>query len=549
MHVAACCLALFALGQSPPPPASAGDSDIAYQLNVYEMQGLQWRGTLQSQLKAIDHQDGATVWVLPRKALGKLTEAKAAAVFTPRPSSSHDVPAEVQTSLFRSYVSGVERVADGPVGKATALAFAPQVERAEEWLNVAVKCARGSGGVEVSADIDEGRLAAMHSYAVSETVAKGLKHPELTDADRTVTVQVQVPEIVRGGVQGKWTVPNGHVLVVGLGVHQTDIGGKTVVAERVAVIDPFEAPAAAPAVRQASMMPIRDNTKPTPLVRPVTWEHPLPAPFNPVALPAPAYNMTGAPSVLVNSPNTTVVVVVAGQPGAQSAVPQVMTLAPAAATLPIAQPVPIAASPLPMNMPPVPQNMLPTPRNAAGEVVPLPPLPKAEEIEIDPDNPRGTPQTPHVKPESAEPAKPADTLPEAMNLSIIEGISDAVLTYAKAGEDSLLPRGIYEFRTIDCGQGEGRLTVYVSSNKVARDCLLKNQALCSGMQPASGKLDPQTKPAHFTPPPPVPKQPNRMMLKLGASMKATKSKNASFWIPCMPACHFEIEIAPKAEAK
>lgn len=408
-------LVTLALGFASQEPSD--ETRIGYQVNVYEMQGLEWRGELQDVLQPLGFESGATVWTAPASAISRITGKSSTTLFSPKPTTGREVPAEVQTSLHRNYVAHLERVADGPRGKATALSYNPRIEGIEEWLNVVVDCYKTDEGVLTQVAIDEQRLAGMNKYIVEETLAPAAAQPGAPVEQRAVAVPVQVPELVRGGVEGEWMVAPGHVLIVGLGVHSSlQESGERTLLERVAVIQPNDAPSPVPGAiqeRRALINPIRDNAHSRPIaVAYASPAMPVPAPAAPVpnVLVPTTLNIPGSP---------TVIVIVAGANGAAMpspfnvALPRTPFVIPLPAQplnppVPIAhasmpEPAPIAAA-MPMPMPPTPQRMLPTPLNSKGEVMPLPPLPAVEaEPEDASAEPHGSSQTPHVKPEAVEP--------------------------------------------------------------------------------------------------------------------------------------------------
>ncbi len=427
MNMIACTMALGVLGLGLQ--GGSEEKRVGYQVNVYEMRGLEWRGTHHFQLTPVAHQGAATVWLAPKAVAAKIAGKSEAKLFSPKPATGREVPAEVQTSLHRNYVAHLDRVADGPPGQASTLAFQPQVEVLEEWLNVAVECFQTGEGVLTQFAIDEMRLAGWQTYKVKDSVVASPTAPYRPIAERTVAAEVHVPEMIQGEIQGEWVVPAGHALIVGLGPHSQ--GGK--LSERLAIIEPSEMSLTpVHAVRQAVMIP-------TPTVSPsmpqrVAWV--APAPTAPMAMPMPAPAnpaVPGAPLTLSAPGNNTIIVIVTGQNSAQG-MPAILgslpnVLMPTPFVQPLAPPAPIAAAAVPvalpapvMAMPPVPQRMLPTPINEKGEVVPLPPLPEAAIPADASAEPRGTPQAPHVKPE-ALPEANAGPAPDPRNTPIVDLVS------------------------------------------------------------------------------------------------------------------------------
>ena len=500
MSLSAAALMLGALAFAPQD--SPDETRVGYQVNVYEMQGLEWRGALYDQLTPVARQGAATVWVAPRSAVAKIAGKSGTHLFNPRPTTGREVPAEMQTSLHRNYVASLERHADGPVGQATALAFTPELEELEEWINVAVDCFATEEGTLTQVALDEMRLKRMHTVAVAESLRPSQNGPAQARPQQVAT-NIQVPEMEQGSVQGEWIVAPGHALIVGLGVHSKGDG----VVERVAVIEPIEAqskPVISTNVRQASLNAIPDNAVAV-------------APRVALAAPpaVPAAPAAAQPTILNTPSNSTVIIIVPGQ-GTLATLPALptafATAAPAVQPQPITPPVPIAtaAIPTPVSpaatpMPPVPQRMLPTPLNEKGEVVPLPPLPEAEIPAEDASaEPRGTPQTPHYKAKD----DPAACVAVPNTTPIVDLVANQLMLHARTSnaDGKLLPVPVFSFRTPAPDgkpENEGYFTVLIASNAAGRECLLKNyQKLLAGKpevgveldQPTDDASDPRTTP-------------------------------------------------------
>jgi hypothetical protein len=357
------------------------------------------------------------------------------ALFTPKPNTGREIPAESRTSLRVPYLAHLERIADGPRGLATAVGYKPETAYVEETLAVNVHCRDDSGVVRVRVAIDETRLAALEKHAVVETVLPGPNaKPGATPTE--LRAEVQVPVLVHGEVEGEWPVPRGRVLVIGLGVHEMkSADGTRVLTERVAVIDPDDPPAPAAVTRhktriigpptidhgarrvaltpQGAAAARSDTPAPAPIAEAGRWSRRAPEVIAlrastppPVAVaPSPA-PLPGQPVVIQAGHQGTTIIIVPGSGSPQVLTPPHDVLAMAMPAPPVAA-MPLPAMPVPAPpavaapmmtapvMPALPSRVLPTPLNAHGEVVPLPPLPEAEsDVPVDTSgDPLASPQT------------------------------------------------------------------------------------------------------------------------------------------------------------
>jgi hypothetical protein len=427
--------------------AGAGASDEApeapHRVRVVEMRGLGWRADLHADLTPVARQNGATVWLAPKEKAETVLGASGREIFHPRPTNGREIPATIRTALRVPYVAHLERVADGPVGQATAVAYKPQIDYVDETLSVAAHCRAMDQGTLAEVAIDETRLASLTTYTISETVQP--KDPKFEPA--TLKAQIQVPEVVRGEVEGEWLIPHGHVLLVGLGVHDATLpGGKSEPRERVAVIEPIAARATLPVAADPGATAARFDFKLMPIAaRPAAPVSPMPldaaacparfdSRFVAAASPAPSpiavaghwtpSAPSGATPIVLNAPPGSPVMIVV-----QPAAPPTFESAPRVAFAVPAPPAPVAPliypvrnataraflpAPAVVPVPALPSRSLPTPINAQGEVVPLPPLPEEPAPEADLDSsaePRGTPQT-RPQQRGADSA-PADLPPES----------------------------------------------------------------------------------------------------------------------------------------
>ncbi|GIW87199.1 MAG: hypothetical protein KatS3mg108_1523 [Isosphaeraceae bacterium] len=441
MRLAALWLVLIGQGGTETAGPAVGEL-VGHRVRVVEMQGLGWRSRLHPHLRPVARKGGGSVWLLPESELAALDGEARHAIYTPRPRTGREITAESVTILRVPYLAHLERVADGPYGLATAVGYRPVVDYVDESLDVDVDCYAETGGARVEVAISETRLAAIESYPVTEIVLSGPKSRP-GSLPTMLKGHAQVPVMIGGRVEGAWSVPAGQVLVVGLGPHEMKrADGSRVLSERVAVIDPEDRPVSSSGgygtqgspgavdgwTRQAGLIGVgpqamtpqavgegrepRAERAPAPIGEAGQWTRREPANValrssEPrTAAGGPMVSGAGNQPVVIQTPGpgaTIIIVPGAGPvnvlaggaetgPGFAYTGPGVGPALPAAgfAMPPVRGP--MMAAPL---MPELPSRMLPTPRNAAGQIVPLPPLPDGEPHE--PVNEAGEPvPTPQI---------------------------------------------------------------------------------------------------------------------------------------------------------
>lgn len=374
-------IALALLGADGGPPEGAC---VATQVRVLEMKGVGWRGPAHARLRVVAQQGGTTVWTADREAIAAILEAADSVTMTPRVVSNPMAEAVVHASTTRRFVAQLGRVADGPVNKATAVAYQPQIESVQDGCRVHVQGRALDQGVLASVRIDDARFVAFHTVACPEQVnakAEGGKA-------QTISGCYQVPDVLTANVTGEWLIPKDGALLISTGAHTLPEGKKkSVVCERLVVIEAKPAPAPAaimpPAPYPAGGVPD--------LARFEAFRRAFPN----LVLPDPAI---GRVAYLVPAPGA-----IAPQPAA-APMPAAGVLSP--------EPAAIGTAALPAHpravpaMPQVPSRALPRGQAPDGSAAPLPPLPDDEadaaSFEEESSEPRPTPQA------SPRPAKPDD---------------------------------------------------------------------------------------------------------------------------------------------
>jgi hypothetical protein len=365
-------IALALLGADGPPP----DAPIATHVRIVEMKGAEWRGKFQARLQLVAQKQGATVWTAGKETVTEIVQSASSVTVSPRAVSNAQTTASISALTTRPYVARLGRVANGPVNRATAVAFEPHVEAIPDGCRVEVAGRALDQGVLARVSVEDSRFLAFHSVASTETV----QPKDTAGKPRTLAGTYQVPEVATAAIAGEWLIPNDGSLIVSTGI-RTMPGekGKSLVCERLAIIETKPVPVPVTAVPSALA---RRNA-----VRFAT-------PDNRIAV-ARVADILAAP------------VAVASQPGAPPIpVAGILSTEPVALG-PAALP---AHEPMVRPMPPTPSRALPQGVTPDGSTAPLPPLPDegAEAASFDEESDEARP-SPQARPTGTKtPAIPSD---------------------------------------------------------------------------------------------------------------------------------------------
>ena len=176
----------------------------------------------------------------------------------------------------RKVATDLTRHADGPFDHATRVAYTPEYEDLREGFNATVTGRKLDQGVLARVVLDDSRVVAVHQVTLTEAIEA--KDPSV-EASKAAP-RIEVPEVVRGSVEGEWLIPNDEVLVLSLGTFTTaDASGKAVVRERLAILEansPSGTDTNGPIRTSATMA--RTAPRPTPSFAPPL---PMPTPLAP----------------------------------------------------------------------------------------------------------------------------------------------------------------------------------------------------------------------------------------------------------------------------
>lgn len=375
MPIAASLLVLTLLGADGSPGPGPDPAPLDYQIRILDMKGLDWRGTAHDQLSPVARQGNATVWTAGRGLAAELAKVAEGVATAPRIRALPGAVAEVRDEVRQGIVADLTRVADGPVGQATAVAFQPQIDQVHLGFRAKLACRTLDQGMLIKVQLEDVRLSAIHTATLHED----LKTKDVTG----LNARYQVPEVVRSSAQGEWLIPGDGALVVSFGPDtRADAQGRAVVHERVVLIE----------ARPANLA--REESPTTQPAKPSIDPHATTAVYlstEPVATPRPAQSPARR-QVMVASPLPFPVL---GTLPAWFFLPIHLPAA-SSEPAPIGQAAPATDEPT-LPTPAPPSRILPTPRAADGTVTELPPLPDNEThpASLDQsDEPRPSPQSP-----------------------------------------------------------------------------------------------------------------------------------------------------------
>jgi hypothetical protein len=206
---------------------------IGYEVRFLDFEDLAWRSSAMGKLKAVEHRDGVGVWLADRVTVAELSIAAQAGLDgkpypAPRIAAAPGTMAEVRSFAVRNYVAHCEPIETvDSEGRTRLVSYRPEFGKLNDGCQVAVAGTPTEQGVRLRLAIDESRLVRLHLVK-----ARGSE-------EAAVGAHFQVPEVLRGRVEGEWTVPDGRSLVVCLGAYTvTDEHGKPATRERALVITP-----------------------------------------------------------------------------------------------------------------------------------------------------------------------------------------------------------------------------------------------------------------------------------------------------------------------
>src|SRR4051812_8917970 len=219
---------------SPTPTltATATQGGVPLRAYILEMEGIRWRADLLDGLDYVGQADGSTTWRADAATLRRLVDASASC----RPAGTAKGLAASGRRVY--YVASLGRIAQVSKGRTTSLAFKPAIGNVLDGVELDLKGVGAPGGVLADVAIRDGRIEAIHQVSRREEVWGG-------SSNTPISATLQVPEVLHGTAGGRWLIPAGGAIVVGLGVrgHSNVPWAGEPLRERVVVVDAGDVPA------------------------------------------------------------------------------------------------------------------------------------------------------------------------------------------------------------------------------------------------------------------------------------------------------------------
>ncbi|GAC1473246.1 MAG: hypothetical protein NVSMB9_21550 [Isosphaeraceae bacterium] len=217
-------------GDVKSPATIARLADVPLRVRVLELEGIEWRRNTWNRLNLL--QAGATMtWTADARTLGQLV-GYASKETTPRTGDPLIDQNRALAAQVQNINSWMGRLADGPPGKASRIAFKPTFSKLSDETKCDVSGHRNPEGTLVDASISDTQVLRGNTVPIEEST----RNPA-----QSIAASYVVPEVVSATVKGTWTLPKGEGLVIGLGAHRADNGtGGTVLQERVVLIDALD---------------------------------------------------------------------------------------------------------------------------------------------------------------------------------------------------------------------------------------------------------------------------------------------------------------------
>lgn len=220
-------------------PPSTGPQ-ISYQLRFVRLSTIDWRGKFDARFKPVSRQGGAAVWAADAATLRDLltfcqADTRCNIVQAPNVTVLMGDRVSLADGDKINYVAHLERVADGPVGQATKLAFKPDIDHVYNGVQADLT------GSHLDADGLRTRLTVQREHVVGFETTATQTETILADPGRAgqgktpyaLRGTLQVPMVDSARVDGEWVIPKDGVLIVGLGLHPIRVKGGLISREQI----------------------------------------------------------------------------------------------------------------------------------------------------------------------------------------------------------------------------------------------------------------------------------------------------------------------------
>jgi hypothetical protein len=266
---------------------------ISFEVRVVDTPAADWRQQIYRRCKRVGREGRSTVWTVDERSVLEMLEKvqgdpRAKVVMCPKATALKGTPCVIDTMQKRTFVVDVDRVADGPVDQAGAIAFRPAVDEITEGICLKLSGQKTAAGVRAHVVIDSTWVGNVVETKTTETI-RNREHGK-----NSLTATMQLPQVVEAKIYGDFEMPADQELLVSLGtITVTDKHNKPVVMERLALI------AARPIVTEAEEVVLGRNVVDA-AVRAASayMPKPLPTPPLPSRSPMVGFGPDGKPAPL-----------------------------------------------------------------------------------------------------------------------------------------------------------------------------------------------------------------------------------------------------------
>jgi hypothetical protein len=220
-----------AVGRTPVEP-----DQVSFEVRVVDTPAALWREQVYRHCKRVGREGRSTVWTVDERSVSEMLhqvqgDSKATLVQCPKATAVAGTSCVIDTKHPRTLVVDVDRIADGPVDQAGAIAFQPAVDVIQEGISVKLAGRKTAAGVRTHLVLDSTWIGNVVDAKTSETI-HNKEHGKTS-----LTATMQLPQVVDARVDGDFEIPTDHELLISLGTVTTvDARNRPVVMERLALI-------------------------------------------------------------------------------------------------------------------------------------------------------------------------------------------------------------------------------------------------------------------------------------------------------------------------
>ncbi|MFO0957123.1 MAG: hypothetical protein U0800_06600 [Isosphaeraceae bacterium] len=237
-------VALALLGQqAEKAPQAEGPSLIRYEVRFVDIEGIAWRQSMADRLKTLEAEDGSIAWLADPASILELELKARSSDEKPTTNPLHgdddrkkrpEAPqivaqpgtkAEIRSHQVIRYIAGVTPVEAKEGDETKVIGYQPILAKLNDGCAVSLTGMPQGRTLKLRAKVDECRLLGFSVIDVT--------------AGSELSALYQVPEMLKGHVEGEWVIPEGQALILSLGPYTVaDKDGKATTRERLVAISP-----------------------------------------------------------------------------------------------------------------------------------------------------------------------------------------------------------------------------------------------------------------------------------------------------------------------